>query len=366
MIKGGNMKKKILIIIGVILLSFLIFLLFFFLNNKNEEDINYEKEFINQGYSADETTLILDKVPKNEYNNFLSFGYDKSLIDILSSKDYKEDKFNNYIEYYLKNKKSNIADIITIVNSGYDLMNYPASSLLANLVKEKYYINDYVARYLDYGNSNNQDSKKIIAMVNSKADLGFYSNSYDSNLDENNLVIVNKFYHLKEDYTPTDLVTLSGQYNKSVNNKMRKEAAEAFMKMVDAASLGNITLYNMSAFRSYDYQDNLYSRYIKMDGKEAADKYSARPGYSEHQSGLCSDLNEISDSFEGTDEAIWLKNNAYKYGFILRFPKGKEDITGYKYEPWHYRYVGVDAAKIIYEDDITLEEYYAYYIENET
>ena len=209
MIKGGNMKKKILIIIGVILLSFLIFLLFFFLNNKNEEDINYEREFINQGYSADETTLILDKVPKNEYNNFLSFGYDKSLIDILSSKDYKEDKFNNYIEYYLKNKKSNISDIITIVNSGYNLMNYPASSLLANLVKEKYYINDYVARYLDYGNSNNQDSKKIIGVVNSKADLGFYSNIYDSNLNDNNLILVNKSYHLKEDYTPSDLVTLS-------------------------------------------------------------------------------------------------------------------------------------------------------------
>ena len=308
--------------------------------------------------------LILNKVSNDDYDSVLKLGYDKSLISILSSNNYQENLFENYIEYYVKNKDENINNIITIINSGYDLMNYPASDLLAGLVKEKYYINDNVARYLDYGNSHNQDSKKIISMVNSKADLGFYSNSYDSNLDDNNLVLVNKFYHLKEDYTPNDLVTLSGQYNKGVNNKMRKDAAEALMKMVDAASLENISLYNMSAFRSYNYQVNLYNKYIKRDGQEAADKYSARPGYSEHQTGLCTDLNNVSDSFEGSDEANWLKNNAYKYGFILRFPKGKEDITGYKYEPWHYRYVGEEVAKIIYEDDITLEEYYAYYMEN--
>ena len=363
MIKGENMKKKILIIIGVILFLSL-FLLFFLYFKNDEDDLNYEDKFKDNGYSPSEVTIILDKVPKDSYDYILNLGYDKSLIDILSASNYDENKFNDYIEYYLKNKKSNINDIITIVNSGYDLMSYPASSLLASLVQEKYYINENVARYLDYGNSHNQDSKKIIGVVNSKADLGFYSNIYDSNLNDNNLILVNKFYHLKEDYTPSDLVTLSGQYNRGANNKMREEAASAFMKMVDAARLENIIIYNMSAFRSYDYQVNLYDKYIKRDGKEAADKYSARPGYSEHQSGLCSDLNEISDSFEGTDEAIWLKNNAYKYGFILRFPKGKEDITGYKYEPWHYRYVGVDAAKIIYDDDITLEEYYAYYIEN--
>ena len=317
----------------------------------------------NLGYSSSEVNLILDNVSSQNYDLVLELGYDKSLINILNSNDYKENNFENYIKYYMKNKKANIGDIIGIVNSNYDLMNYPASGLLANLVKEKYYINANVARYLDYGNSHDVNSKKIISIVNSKADLEFYSESYDSNLNDNNLILVNKFYHLKEDYVPNDLVTLSGQYNKGANNKMRKDAALAFMEMVDAAKLDNIILYNMSAYRDYNYQVNLYNKYIQRDGKEAADKYSARPGYSEHQSGLCSDLNNISDSFDGTDEAIWLKNNAYKYGFILRFPKDKEDITGYKYEPWHYRYVGKDAAKIIYDDDITLEEYYAYYIE---
>ena len=350
--------KRVLIILFILIIAVAFFFIFY------KKDLSYEDKMKNLGYSSSEVSLILDNVSSQNYDLVLELGYDKSLINILNSNDYKENNFENYIKYYMKNKKANIGDIISIVNSNYDLMNYPASGLLANLVKEKYYINANVARYLDYGNSHDVNSKKIISIVNSKADLEFYSESYDSNLNDNNLILVNKFYHLKEDYVPNDLVTLSGQYNKGANNKMRKDAALAFMEMVDAAKLDNIILYNMSAYRDYNYQVNLYNKYIQRDGKEAADKYSARPGYSEHQSGLCSDLNNISDSFDGTDEAIWLKNNAYKYGFILRFPKDKEDITGYKYEPWHYRYVGKDAAKIIYDDDITLEEYYAYYIEN--
>lgn len=349
--------KRVLIILFILIIAVTFFFIFY------KKDLSYEDKIKNLGYSSSEVSLILDNVSSKNYDLVLELGYDKSLINILNSNDYKENNFENYIKYYMKNKKANIGDIISIVNSNYDLMNYPASGLLANLVKEKYYINANVARYLDYGNSHDVNSKKIISIVNSKADLEFYSESYDSNLNDNNLILVNKFYHLKEDYVPNDLVTLSGQYNKGANNKMRKDAALAFMEMVDAAKLDNIILYNMSAYRDYNYQVNLYNKYIQRDGKEAADKYSARPGYSEHQSGLCSDLNNISDSFDGTDEAIWLKNNAYKYGFILRFPKDKEDITGYKYEPWHYRYVGKDAAKIIYDDDITLEEYYAYYIE---
>lgn len=349
--------KRVLIILFILIIAVTFFFIFY------KKDLSYEDKMKNLGYSSSEVSLILDNVSSQNYDLVLELGYDKSLINILNSNDYKESNFENYIKYYMKNKKANIGDIISIVNSNYDLMNYPASGLLANLVKEKYYINANVARYLDYGNSHDVNSKKIISIVNSKADLEFYSKSYDSNLNDNNLILVNKFYHLKEDYVPNDLVALSGQYNKGANNKMRKDAALAFMEMVDAAKLDNIILYNMSAYRDYNYQVNLYNKYIQRDGKEAADKYSARPGYSEHQSGLCSDLNNISDSFDGTDEAIWLKNNAYKYGFILRFPKDKEDITGYKYEPWHYRYVGKDAAKIIYDDDITLEEYYAYYIE---
>lgn len=343
------MKKLIIPIVLIIII--IIFLL---------TKTNYKDKLKKAGYTDKEVNLIIDKTDK-EYELFLK--YDKSLINLISAKDYKEKNFKKYIEYYQKNKKTNIKDIITIVNSNYDLTNYPASTLLANLVKEKYYIYENTARYLDYGNEKKTDSKKTVAIVNANADKEFYSENYESNLEDENLILVNKYYHLKEDYKPNDLITLSSKYNKGKNSSMRKEAADAFMEMADAAMLENIIIKNASSYRSYEYQVNLYDSYVKRDGKENADIYSARPGYSEHQTGLCTDINTIDESFSNTDESKWLKENAYKYGFILRFPENKEDITGYKYESWHYRYVGKKAAKIIYDDDITLEEYYAFYIE---
>ena len=105
-------------------------------------------------------------------------------------------------------------------------------------------------------------------------------------------------------------------------------------------------------------QKNLYNNYVKRDGAQNADRYSARPGYSEHQTGLAFDINYADSRFEGTDQAIWLAENAYKYGFILRYPEGKEHITGYMYEPWHYRYIGVENAAKIFASGLTLEEYY--------
>lgn len=323
---------------------------------------NQESKLLKAGYTKKEIKLITSSVEEKDYEIFLN--YNKSLINLIANKNYKEKNFKKYIEYYQKNKKSNINDIITIINSNYDLNNYPASKLLSNLVKEKYYIYKNTARYLDYGNENNTNSKKTIQIVNSNADKPFYSENYDSNINDDNLILVNKFYHLKENYTPEDLITLPSNYNKGINSFMRKKAAEAFMKMADAALLENIIIKNASAYRSYDYQKDLYDKYVKKDGKEKADIYSARAGYSEHQTGLCTDINTIDSSFDDTKESNWLKENAYKYGFILRFPKDKEDLTGYKYESWHYRYVGKKAAKIIKDDDLTLEEYYEYYIKS--
>ena len=262
--------KRVLIILFILIIAVTFFFIFY------KKDLSYEDKMKNLGYSSSEVSLILDNVSSQNYDLVLELGYDKSLINILNSNDYKENNFENYIKYYMKNKKANIGDIISIVNSNYDLMNYPASGLLANLVKEKYYINANVARYLDYGNSHDVNSKKIISIVNSKADLEFYSESYDSNLNDNNLILVNKFYHLKEDYVPNDLVTLSGQYNKGANNKMRKDAALAFMEMVDAAKLDNIILYNMSAYRDYNYQVNLYNKYIRCPQYNHLDLQNAR------------------------------------------------------------------------------------------
>lgn len=138
------------------------------------------------------------------------------------------------------------------------------------------------------------------------------------------------------------------------------EMQSAFNQMAAAAKADGLSIYIVSGFRSYSYQDNLYNRYVSRDGVAEADTYSARAGHSEHQSGLAADLNSVSNGFGGTLEGIWLANNCYKYGFILRYPQGKTDETGYIYEPWHFRYVGTELAAKLYNggDWITMEDYF--------
>lgn len=156
------------------------------------------------------------------------------------------------------------------------------------------------------------------------------------------VLIVNKTYSLPKDYNPGVDAT----------------AESAFKKMQSAAASEGLNIYISSGFRSYDYQSGLYERYAQRDGYAAADRYSARPGHSEHQTGLAFDLNSIDDSFADTREGKWVAENCHKYGFIIRYPKGKEEITGYMYESWHIRYLGVDMATKVYESGKTLEEYF--------
>lgn len=144
---------------------------------------------------------------------------------------------------------------------------------------------------------------------------------------------------------------------------MRREAAEAFRKMADAARAEGLTLMNISGYRSYSLQDWLYKTYAAQDGYALADTYSSRPGYSEHQAGLATDINSVEVSFANTAEFRWLQEHAADYGFIMRYPDGLEYITGFSYEPWHYRYVGVESAQQIVREGLTFDEYYAYYVE---
>lgn len=180
-------------------------------------------------------------------------------------------------------------------------------------------------------------------------------------------VLVNKQYKLPDNYEPKDLVYPNVRFifsEKIEKRKMRKEAATALEKMFAGAEVEGILLAGASGYRSHSTQVILYNNYVKRDGKEAADRYSARPGHSEHQTGLTMDVSgstgecAVQDCFGDTAEAAWLAEHAHEYGFIIRYPKDKENITGYKYEPWHIRYVGNEIAKEVYEKDITLEEYY--------
>lgn len=141
---------------------------------------------------------------------------------------------------------------------------------------------------------------------------------------------------------------------------MRKEVKKAFERLSKEAKLLGYEIIAASTFRSWKYQDSLYQYYVKEKGKKYADNCSARPGHSEHQTGLAIDVmgeNKDYNLFEESNSFQWMKQNAHKYGFIMRYPNGKEHITGFKYEPWHYRYVGKETAKVIYQKQITLEEY---------
>ncbi|MBQ3021648.1 MAG: M15 family metallopeptidase, partial [Bacilli bacterium] len=173
------------------------------------------------------------------------------------------------------------------------------------------------------------------------------------------ILIVNKSYPLPKDYVPTNTYKNANGLN-YCTECIDKEAYQKYKEMkADATSLG-LNIWIQSGYRSYNLQESLYTKYVNRDGKIAADTYSARPGHSEHQTGLAFDLNSISDEFQYTEEGKWVNNNAHRYGFILRYPKGKENFTGYKYESWHLRYVGVELATKLYNngDWITLEEHF--------
>ena len=168
------------------------------------------------------------------------------------------------------------------------------------------------------------------------------------------VLIVNKSYPVPEGYKPEGLVLAYG----SNEDYILPETNEAFKKLCSGAWSDGYSIYCVSGYRSWETQNRLYTNYCASDGKAAADRYSARPGYSEHHTGLALDVNYPGSAFDSTPEAAWLAENSWKYGFIIRYPKDKEDITGYKYESWHIRYVGTELAAELYSSGLTLEEYF--------
>lgn len=172
------------------------------------------------------------------------------------------------------------------------------------------------------------------------------------------ILIANKTYALPETFIPTDPdVPVTAQWSVT---SLDKTLMTNWKKMQSDASAKGLNIYIASGYRSYSQQIQTYNSYVAKDGKEMADTYSSRAGHSEHQTGLCFDLNSVEDSFQYTSEGKWVNENAYKYGFCIRFPKGKDEFTGYQYESWHLRYVGVELATKLYNngDWISLEEYF--------
>ena len=234
------------------------------------------------------------------------------------------------------------------------------------LLKEKYFMEKNFKDYLDYLERSNKDFKDVVSIVNVGSNNKWYTNTKKTDLSKGNLILTNKFYSLDDSYNSNNMVKVSSTYSFGYDQMLTKDTFNAFLDMWKDAKKEGLALIINSSYRSYDEQEEVYNEYKEERGEEAADKIAARPGFSEHQTGMAIDIQTYGSTgktFESFNEFKWLKENAHKYGFILRYPKGKEYLTGYDYESWHFRYVGKEIAKYVHKNKITFDEYYAYFIE---
>ncbi len=233
-----------------------------------------------------------------------------------------------------------------------------------DLAKNSNFYPERFKRYKDYhGKYPDYSVQDVIFRVNLGLDYPFYEKITTIEHPYELLVLVNKYNQLPAQFNQYNLVNMNKKHtlNDGKQYLLAGVAYEKYMQMWDAAKKEGLSMMVVSAYRTEDYQRNLYNNKVRASGKVYADNYSARASHSEHQTGLAIDIGSTKTSFEYTAEFKWLQKHAHEYGYILRYPRGKEWITGYAYEPWHYRFVGVDAAKIIYEEGITFEEYHAKY-----
>ena len=316
-------------------------------------------------------------VPKSilEQYNIPEEKYSKTLEFVLNNEIYQEAYLDEYAQIKYSDK-ANFKDILTtFLAKGYKgtEINYIMALSDNNIakLKQKDYVDlknyysfknfnvDNIERYNSYYENNNYSYENVVTYVNIKMDLPVYTDTLEVSDPDDYLVLVNKYSYLPTNYKPTDLVYMKGYYGDEV--PLRSIAKEALVKLQTAVKEEKgIELLPTTAFRTHSHQATLYNNYVAKNGKTKADTFSARPGYSEHQTGLAIDLkNPIRPQGErlNDDDYDWLKNNAHRFGFIVRYPGGKEFITGYQEEDWHIRYVGIEAATTIYENKLTLEEY---------
>ena len=263
------------------------------------------RELKNKGYSKEDVVIILDKFNKEEINKILNLDYNPKLVSIIS---------------------------------------------------HKYYIDYNLDKYLNFSNKED-DIDKIISIVNVKADNPWYTNTLETNIEDGIKMLVNKYHYLNESYAPDDIVPIKNWYAYD-NHKIKEEVYDQYVKMWNKANEEDLVLIVNSSYRTLEDQQNMYDN--------SNDDYASRPGFSEHQTGLALDIityNILGNEFENTKEFKWLEKNAHKFGFILRYPKDKTYLTGYAYESWHYRYLGIELATKVYESKLTYDEYYAYYCE---
>lgn len=374
--KRKKNKKKILII--VLILIFILFLLGAYLIYTKTNIFTYKSKI---------TIEVGEKVPS--IKDYLYKDSDKvkeivwNDIEEVDNKIYKPGTYTGVFKYKEEDKEvtlivkdttppsiEGVKDIEVLAFSdkpnlldGIVVEDNSKEEITAT-IKGEYNIEEEGEYFLSYSakdSSGNETEKEFKITVKnnpnvkiSKSTKGYTIKNYYGVTYVDGVVIANKTYSLPSNFAPNNLVTING-YIKVVDY-----VKDAFLSLSSDAKAIGLNIYASSGYRSYSNQKYIYENYVSMDGKENADRYSARAGYSEHQTGLAIDVNTIDMSFDNTSESVWLRENAYKYGFIIRYPKGKEEITGYMYEPWHIRYVGKELSNKLYKDGsyITLEEYY--------
>ncbi len=311
--RGRKFKKLPLIILGIIILIGIIIGVIFLVKTINYHK-TYEYKLLKHGYVKDDLNKI-EKLDNTSKDYLLSIDYDKDIIKIITEKYFLEKNLKKYVEYNKNNDKS-FSDVIAIVNVG--------------------------------------------------ADKEFYKDPKKTDINKGILMLTNKFNYLDNTYNSDKMIVVSKQYSYGENQMLTSETYNEFIKMFKAAKEDGLSLIINSSFRSYEDQEEIYDMYKNSKGEEYADTIAAKPGFSEHQTGMAIDIQapgSRASTFEDFEEFKWLQENAHKYGFILRYPKDKEYLTGYNYESWHYRYVGVEVATYIKENNITFDEYYAYYLD---
>lgn len=371
--KKNNKKKVLILIIIIILILSLVYILL-------PKNYGYKKETIEVFKENNLYEQIKDKKI-----------YSKTLEEAINQNSFNKEYFLEYLDIKYIDDKDFISNINKLLNLGYsskdinaiynripDSVNIISTSKynkdIINIMNLSYFKIDNLKRYLDYdimevksiydisNIKKDFNYEDVVTYVNANLDKEYYSSdNLISNEDASKIdVLVNKYHKLDENYEPSDLTIIDSKYA-SGTQKLRKEAQIKFEEMASDMAKENLKIYAGSTYRSYTYQKGLYDRYVKKDGFAAAETYSARSGYSEHQLGLAVDIvNGKWDYLSENDkEYDYLVKNSYKYGFILRYPRGSEYITGYMFEDWHFRYLGVELATKVFNSGLTYDEYIA-------
>lgn len=334
--------------------------------------------FTDLGYSKKASKEILFSGHKDFV---LSVGENKLLNRAFEEKNYDEKYINNYVKIDFVDQKNIIRNVNSLLDKGYSnsdisiILKHGNDDDVSEFAKrerikylEEFYQYDYAKlrnydRYVSYTDETGEDEKTTVIHVNLNMDKEKYTDAVEVK-EFGYDMLVNKYRYLNSSFEPDNLVSISKEYTNGEEFFANKTAVNALVQMIKSAKLDNMDIVVNSAYRSYDEQEEIIEFYRKWYGDNYVNNYVAKAGYSEHQTGLAFDIGSLHENvFVNSKEYEWVQENAYKYGFIPRFSKRGETITGFRSEPWHYRYVGKDISKYIHNNKITFEEYYVMFLD---